>query len=105
MAGRNQHVVPHEGKWAVQSEGSKKVTSVFDTKSKAIDAAREIASREGADYFVQGNTGQTFFRSKVPSRINEEVIRSAVRELSGKTPASRQRRSQVEVPSGIERRK
>ena len=34
MTGKNQHVVPHEGKWAVKGEGSKRATSVHDTQAK-----------------------------------------------------------------------
>ena len=84
MAGKNQHVVLHEGKWAVQSEGTKKVTSVYDTKQKAIDVAREIAGREGVDVLIHGRSGQIFRRPSVPSRFTEDQIRSAVRELAQK---------------------
>ncbi|WP_143808518.1 DUF2188 domain-containing protein, partial [Pantoea rodasii] len=41
--GKNQHVVPHNGEWAVKGEGNVKATSVHDTQKQAIDAARAIA--------------------------------------------------------------
>jgi hypothetical protein len=91
MATRNQHVILHEGKWAVQSEGSRKIASVYDTKQKAIDAAREIASREGVDVLVHGRTGQIFRKPAAPSRFTEDEIRVAIRELASKSRNGSQR--------------
>lgn len=82
MAGRNQHVVPHEEGWAIQEEGRKRVSSVFSTKREAIDTAREIASRSGGDLVVHGRTGQIFYKATVPVLINEDEIRRAVRQLA-----------------------
>ena len=42
MTGKNQHVMPHEGKWAVQGEGNRRVTSIHNTQAAATDRAREI---------------------------------------------------------------
>lgn len=84
MMSKNQHVVLHEGKWAVQNEGSRKVTSVYDTKQKAIDAAHEIARREGVDVLIHGRSGQIFRKPETPSRFTEDEIRTAVRELEQK---------------------
>ena len=36
MNGKNQHVVPHEGKWAVKGDGNKRATSVHDTQAEAM---------------------------------------------------------------------
>ena len=47
MPNANLHVVPHQGKWAVQLEGSGKATSIHATQAEAIDSAREIAHRIG----------------------------------------------------------
>lgn len=41
--GKNQHVVPHNGEWAVKGEGNGKATSVHRTQQEAIDAGRGIA--------------------------------------------------------------
>ena len=42
MTGKNQHVVPHKGGWAVKGEGNTKVTSIQPTQSKAAEVARSI---------------------------------------------------------------
>src|SRR5262245_62080261 len=46
MRGKNQHVMTHEGKWAVQGEGNRRVTSIHETQAAATDRAREIARRQ-----------------------------------------------------------
>ncbi|MFA5136019.1 MAG: DUF2188 domain-containing protein [Patescibacteria group bacterium] len=43
MAKQNQHVVPHQGNWAVRGEGNSRVTSIHQTQTSAFEAAREIA--------------------------------------------------------------
>lgn len=40
---KNQHVIPHNGQWAVKGENNSKATKVVNTQDKAIDIAREIA--------------------------------------------------------------
>lgn len=88
MASRNQHVVPHGDKWAVRSEGSARFTSVFDTKQEAIDSAREIARRSGAEFLVHGRNGQVFRSVDSPGRLSEKTIREVVREFAQR-PSSR----------------
>ena len=56
--GKNQHVVPHEGKWAVKGEGSKRATSVHDTQAKATERARDIARRQKSELLVHGRDGE-----------------------------------------------
>ena len=63
---KNQHVIPYEGKWAVQSEGHKKLSSVFDTKQEAIDKARELARISGTEIRIHGRNGQIFHSSDAP---------------------------------------
>lgn len=46
MAGKNQHVVPHQDGWAVKGAGNQRATSVHDTQQQAIDAARNIARNQ-----------------------------------------------------------
>lgn len=79
MAGKNQHVVPHNGKWAVRVEGSKRVSSVYDTKQEAIDAARSIARIQAGKIVVHGRSGQIFQKSDAQSRVREDKIREVVR--------------------------
>ncbi len=56
--GKNQHVVPHNGDWAVKGEGNGKATSVHDTQQQAIDAARTIAQNQGSELLIHGRDGQ-----------------------------------------------
>ncbi|HSG40005.1 MAG TPA: DUF2188 domain-containing protein [Thermoanaerobaculia bacterium] len=89
MASRNQHVVPYEDGWAVQSEGSKGVTSVFGTKREAIDRALEIIRRSGGEMMVHGLHGQVFQHAKVQGRIDERQLREAVRSLMKRAHAAK----------------
>ncbi|MCY3788823.1 MAG: DUF2188 domain-containing protein [Gemmatimonadetes bacterium] len=58
MAKRNQHVVPHDGEWAVRGAGSQRASSVHHTQREAIDAARAIAQNQGSEMFVHGKDGR-----------------------------------------------
>jgi len=58
MSKRNQHIVPHEGGWAVRGAGSSRASSVHTTQSKAISAGREIARHQGSELFIHGRDGQ-----------------------------------------------
>jgi hypothetical protein len=44
MTGKNQHVVPHAGGWAVRGENNSRVTSIHDTQGEAISAGRGRAA-------------------------------------------------------------
>ncbi len=56
--GKNQHVVPHNGTWAVRGEGNERVTSIHSTQAEAIDAAREITRNQGSELFIHRPNGQ-----------------------------------------------
>jgi hypothetical protein len=58
MSGKNQHVVPHEGGWAVRGEGNSRATSVHQRQSEAIHEAREIAQNQHSELVVHGRNGQ-----------------------------------------------
>jgi uncharacterized protein YdaT len=58
MSKINQHVVPHDGDWAVRSEGSRHPSSVHDTQAEAIARGRAIAQREGSELIVHGRDGR-----------------------------------------------
>jgi len=58
MTKRNQHVVPHGGKWAVRGAGAAKATKVFDRQSDAIAAARDVAKNQKTELLVHGRNGQ-----------------------------------------------
>ncbi|HAH3233747.1 TPA: DUF2188 domain-containing protein [Escherichia coli] len=56
--GKNQHVVPHNGEWAVRGEGNERVTSTHRTQQEAIDAARSIAQNQGSELVIHRPNGQ-----------------------------------------------
>lgn len=63
MAKRNQHVVPHNGDWAVRGAGSRRATSVHPTQREAADAAREIARNQRSELFIHRKDGRIRDRS------------------------------------------
>lgn len=58
MAGKNQHVVPHQDGWAVKGEGSQRATSVHVTQQDAINAGREIAQNQRAELVIHRPDGR-----------------------------------------------
>ena len=56
--GKNQHVVPHNGKWAVRGAGNEKVTRVVNTQAEAIKIAHDIAKNQQSDTKIHGRDGQ-----------------------------------------------
>jgi uncharacterized protein YdaT len=58
MSHKDQHVVPHDGEWAVRGEGNDRLTSIHDTQEAAINRAREIARNEQAEVVIHGRDGK-----------------------------------------------
>jgi len=58
MSGKNQHVVPHNGDWAVRGAGNTRVTTVHETQREAIEQARTIAQNQGSELLIHGRNGQ-----------------------------------------------
>lgn len=58
MSKKNQHVVPHNGNWAVRGVGNSRVTSVHGTQAEAISAARDIAIRRQSEVVIHRPNGQ-----------------------------------------------
>lgn len=56
--GRNQHVVPHDGGWAVKPEGGQRASSIHKTQRGAIERAREISREQNSELFVHGRDGR-----------------------------------------------
>lgn len=56
--GKNQHVVPHDGGWAVRGEGNERATSVHATQADATEAARQIATNQQSEVLIHGRNGQ-----------------------------------------------
>lgn len=55
--GKDQHVVPHNGKWAVLGAGNEKATSIHDTQKEAINAARPIAQNQKSEVVIHRPDG------------------------------------------------
>lgn len=64
---KNQHVVPHDGFWAVRGEGNQRVTSIHRTQEEAILAARNIAINQQSELFIHRPNGQIRERSSYGS--------------------------------------
>lgn len=56
--GKNQHVIPHNGQWAVKGAGNEKVTRVVNTQAEAIAIAQEIAKNQKSDTKIHGRDGK-----------------------------------------------
>jgi len=56
--GKNQHVVPHKGGFAVKGAGNERATKVVHTQKEAITIAREIAKNQGSEMFIHRPNGQ-----------------------------------------------
>ena len=48
----NQHVVPHNGEWAVRGAGNSRVTSTHHTQAEAINFARNIAINRQSEVVI-----------------------------------------------------
>ena len=58
MAGKNQHVVPHQDGWAVKGAGNQRVTSVHDTQQLAILSAQDIARNQRSELVIHRPDGR-----------------------------------------------
>jgi hypothetical protein len=53
-----QHVVPHDEGWAIRGEGNERYSGIFDTQSKAISRAKEIAKNYQSGVVIHGEDGR-----------------------------------------------
>jgi uncharacterized protein YdaT len=56
--GKNQHVVPHNGQWAVKGEGNNRATKVTQTQKGAIEIAIEIAKNNNSELVIHRPDGR-----------------------------------------------
>lgn len=56
--GKNQHVVPHNGQWAVRGVGNSRVTKVCSTQREAQEIARSIARNQRSEVVIHRSNGQ-----------------------------------------------
>lgn len=55
---KKQHVVPHDGQWAVKGEGNQKSTKIVGTQAEAINIARKIAKNQQSELVIHRPNGQ-----------------------------------------------
>jgi hypothetical protein len=55
---KNQHVVSHNGNWAVKGAGNERATRVVETQREAIEIARGIARNQESEMFIHRPNGQ-----------------------------------------------
>lgn len=55
--GKNQHVVPIDGRWGIKGEGNSKYTEIFDTQKEAIEIARKISKNQQSELLIHGQNG------------------------------------------------
>ena len=55
---KNQHVVPHNGGWAVRGAGNVRITRQFDTQRQAYDYGRQTALNQQSELFVHNRLGR-----------------------------------------------
>ena len=58
IKGRNQHIVPRKGGWAVQPAGGGRASSVHGTQAEAIARGRETARKQQSELLIRGREGR-----------------------------------------------
>ncbi len=58
MSKSKQHVVTHNGNWAVRGAGNEKVTSIHSTQSAAIRSAKIIAINNKSEVVIHDRHGK-----------------------------------------------
>lgn len=56
--GKNVHVVPKDGHWAVKTEKSEKPYRVTETKKEAEDIGRQVAKNQESELIIHGKNGR-----------------------------------------------
>jgi uncharacterized protein YdaT len=74
MSKRNQHVVLHDGGWAVRGAGSQRASSIHSTQGEAIAAGRDIARHQHSELVVHGRDGRirerdSFGNDRFPPKV------------------------------------
>lgn len=56
--GKNQHIVKAGKGWGVRGENNDRLTFVYETQHKAIDAAVDIAKNQRSDVIIHDRHGK-----------------------------------------------
>lgn len=75
----NQHVIPHNKKWAVHGEGNTRNTVIKNTKNEALKTARRIAMNQKSELIIHGKDGKikdkdSFGNDPFPKRCNASSV-------------------------------
>ncbi|MHA6164740.1 DUF2188 domain-containing protein [Bacillus mojavensis] len=62
-----EHVIKHKNGWAVKAEDAKRVSEIKETKTEAIERAKEIAEHKGTDVIVHLADGSVQRKIKTDS--------------------------------------
>ena len=80
--GRNQHVVPRDGGWAVKPEGGQRASSIHGTQCEAIDRGREVPATSIRSSSSTVSTAETkcakWGRDNVPVGLREKGLEAPV---------------------------
>ncbi|MDG5800780.1 DUF2188 domain-containing protein [Marinilabiliaceae bacterium ANBcel2] len=56
--GKNQHVVPVNGKWGIRGGGNVKLTKITNTQKEAIEMGRAISKNQDSELLIHNKEGQ-----------------------------------------------
>lgn len=87
--GKHQHVIPYGDKWAVRGEGNNRPSSIHDTQSEAIEAAKEIAISQRSDLIIHRMDGRirerdSYGKDPLPPKYSREVLFPKTSSVTGK---------------------
>ncbi|WP_339191983.1 DUF2188 domain-containing protein [Bacillus sp. FSL K6-1003] len=67
LMNKAEHVIKHKNGWAVKAEDAKRVSEIKETKTEAIERAKEIAEHKGTDVIVHLADGSVHRKIKTDS--------------------------------------
>lgn len=67
LMNKAEHVIKHKNGWAVKAEDAKRVSEIKETKTEAIERAKEIAEHKGTDVIVHLADGSVQRKIKTES--------------------------------------
>jgi hypothetical protein len=82
--GKNQHVVPNNGKWAVKGAGNEKATVITNTQKQAIEKAKEIAKNQSSEVVITEKMGKSVIKTAmvmIQTRLKIQNINKGVNQL------------------------
>jgi uncharacterized protein (TIGR02271 family) len=85
------HIQLRDGAWAVVREGNKRATSTHPTQAEAAEIGRDLARRDGTEFFLHGQDGQIRehrdYREE-PSSADEGILDTALGTVGTVTDAA-----------------